>query len=166
MAPIQKDGIPRTFVIKKGSVPKPVRELVTETRRIMEPHTASNLKEKSTNSLKDFLQVSSQLGISHFLVFSTASSGTIYLRLAKSPHGPTLNFEIEKYSLIKDVRASQLRPQSDGPEFFSPPLVVLNNFSNQPGDQFKLMSSMIQGMFPPLNVQKVFPLSEVRSSVH
>ncbi|KAJ9104765.1 hypothetical protein QFC19_003906 [Naganishia cerealis] len=48
--------------------------------------------------------------------------------------------------------------KSPGGEYRSPPLLVLNNFQQQPGQppkpQLKLMASMFQGMFPPIQVER------------
>ena len=93
----------------RGKVPALVRELIKDTRRMMAPYTALKLKERKSNSLKDYLALSGTLGVSHLICFSTTETGT-YLRLAKMPRGPTLYFKLESYCLCKDVAASQKRP--------------------------------------------------------
>lgn len=87
------------------------------------------------------------------MCFSTTETGT-YLRLAKMPRGPTLYFKVEKYSLCKDVAASQRRPHSPGTEYLSPPLVVLNNMQSDER-HLKLTDVMIQNLFPPIDVDTV-----------
>jgi ribosome biogenesis protein SSF1/2 len=72
--------------------------------------------------LKDFLSVSGQLGISHFLILSSTDFGT-YLRAVKVPQGPTLTFRLHSYALMRDIAARQLRPEGDGVLYQVPPLV-------------------------------------------
>ncbi|CAO3674575.1 unnamed protein product [Umbelopsis ramanniana] len=142
---------PKSFVMRSGAVGRSVTALVKDVRRMMEPNTASNLKERKTNRLRDFVMVAGQLGVSHFMIFSRTEKGT-NMRIARVPRGPTLTFKVEQYALSKDVLALQRTPKSPGIEFLTSPLLVLNNF-NQDGKQFKLMTTMFQNMFPSINVQ-------------
>jgi ribosome biogenesis protein SSF1/2 len=87
------------------------------------------------------------------MCFSTTESGT-YLRLAKMPRGPTLYFQLEKYSLCKDVAASQKRPHSPGTEYLSSPLLVLNNL-NSDERHIKLTDVMLQNLFPAVDVDNM-----------
>ena len=129
----------------------------------MLPNTALRLKEKKQNKLRDFLNVAGELKISHFLIFSTSSSGITYMRTIRSPQGPTLTYKVEKFCLIKDIHEFQARPHSLGNELQFAPLLVLNNFSiEQP--HIKLCTTMWQNMFPTLNVQKL-NLSECKRVV-
>ncbi|CAG8500550.1 8581_t:CDS:2 [Ambispora gerdemannii] len=150
--------IPKSFVIRSGEVGKTVTALVQDMRKVMEPNTA----ERKNNRLKDFLSVAGQFGVTHFLIFTRTEYGT-NLRIARSPRGPTLCFKVENYSLTRDVLASQLHPKSPGAEYHTSPLLVLNNFG---GDekQTKLLTTMFQNMFPPINV-KTMQLSEARRVV-
>ncbi|GAB5587144.1 rRNA-binding ribosome biosynthesis protein [Umbelopsis nana] len=142
---------PKSFVMRSGAVGRSVTALVKDVRRMMEPNTATNLKERKTNRLRDFVMVAGQLGVSHFMIFSRTEKGT-NMRIARVPRGPTLTFKVEQYSLSKDVLTLQRSPKSPGVEFLTSPLLVLNNF-NQEGKQFKLMTTMFQNMFPSINVQ-------------
>jgi len=142
---------PKSFVMRSGAVGRSVTALVKDVRRMMEPNTATNLRERKTNRLRDFVMVAGQLGVSHFMIFSRTEKGT-NMRIARVPRGPTLTFKVEQYSLSKDVLTLQRSPKSPGVEFLTSPLLVLNNF-NQEGKQFKLMTTMFQNMFPSINVQ-------------
>lgn len=51
------DKTPKSFVFKMGKVGVSVTHLIEDLREVMEPHTARNLKVKSSNSMKDFLSV-------------------------------------------------------------------------------------------------------------
>ena len=74
--------------------------------QVMEPHTARNLKESKSNKLKDFVQVSGPLGISHFLMLSSSDAHK-YLKICRTPRGPTLTFKIHSFSLASEVAAAQ-----------------------------------------------------------
>ncbi|KAJ2995094.1 hypothetical protein HDV02_001082 [Globomyces sp. JEL0801] len=152
--------IPRSFVIKSGNVSPSVVTLIKDMRRLMEPNTATNLKERRGNKIKDFLMIAGQLMVTHLMVFSKSSNGGVNLRIGKIPRGPTLTFHVQSYVLSKDVFKLQKNPKSPGHEFLTPPLVVLNNF----GDSAKhvvLLATMLQNMFPSIKVTKM-KLSDAR----
>lgn len=86
------------------------------------------LLQSKKNSLKDFVQVASPLGVTHFMIFSQTVAGC-NLRLVRLPHGPTFTFRVSDYSNIRDIVNMQKSPHSPGTEYQHPPLLVLNNFS-------------------------------------
>jgi len=57
-----------------------------------------------------------------FMIMSNTKTSP-YLRLARSPHGPTLTFKIHAYSLAADIARTQSRPRAPPAIFKSPPLV-------------------------------------------
>ncbi|KAL1923808.1 uncharacterized protein VTP21DRAFT_8788 [Calcarisporiella thermophila] len=142
---------PKSFVIRSGAVGRSVAALSRDVRRVLEPNTAAKLRERKTNKLKDFVAVAGQLSVTHFMIFSRTDAGT-NLRIARVPRGPTLTFRVTKYSLTKDVIASQRNPKSPGSEFKTSPLLVLNNFGGEE-KALKLMTTMFQNLFPAINVQ-------------
>lgn len=75
------------------------------------------------------------------------------MRISRVPRGPTLSFQVKTYSLAKDIIAMQKSPKSPGLEFQVAPLLVLNNFGDS--NEMKLMSTVFQNMFPPINIQTV-----------
>ena len=81
-------------------------------------------QEKKRNSLKDFLNVAGPMGVTHFLILSKTATAP-YLRVGRTPQGPTLTFKINEYSLAVDVAQSQLRPRCPQDLFQNPPLVIL-----------------------------------------
>ncbi|KAJ1559407.1 hypothetical protein HK405_010758 [Cladochytrium tenue] len=153
---------PKSFVIASGDVGHLLHRLVRDLRRIMEPHTASNLQERKGNRLKDFVQVAGPLHVTHLLLLSRSDTH-VNLRVGRLPRGPTLHFQVLEYALASDVLNAQARPKSPGSDFKFSPLVVLNNFGDGRKDT-TLMASMFQNLFPPINVQKV-RLSEARRVV-
>ena len=81
------------------------------------------MQEKKRNNLKDFLNVAGPMGVTHFLILSKTDSSP-YLRVARTPQGPTLAFKIHKYSLATDVAQCQLRPRCPKDLFKNPTLVI------------------------------------------
>ena len=83
-----------------------------------------------------------------------------YLRLIKNPKGPTITLKIEEYSLSKDVVAFQQETKRNSKIFSStlqaPPLLLMNGFGGrEENDPYKIVSLMIQSMFPPIKVQSM-----------
>ncbi|KAI6284008.1 hypothetical protein MCOR29_003760 [Pyricularia oryzae] len=155
---------PKSMVIRigAGEVGSSVSQLATDVRRVMEPGTASRLKERRANKLRDYLVMCGPLGVTHLLLFSRSESGNVNLRVALTPRGPTLHFRVEKYSLTKDVQKSQRRPKGQGKEFVTSPLLVMNNFSSSSADApsktpkhlESLTTTVFQSLFAPINPQK------------
>ncbi|KAG0292014.1 hypothetical protein BGZ98_002765 [Dissophora globulifera] len=152
---------PKTFVMRSGEVGHSAMGLVNDIRRVMEPNTATKLRERKNNRLRDFVAVAGPLGVTHFIILSRTEHGT-NLRISRIPRGPTLSFQIKTYSLAKDIAAMQKTPKSPGSEFQVAPLLVLNNFGDS--KEMKLMSTVFQNMFPPINIQGMH-LSEARRVV-
>ncbi|POR38346.1 Brix domain-containing protein C1B9.03c [Tolypocladium paradoxum] len=162
---------PKSMVIRigAGEVGSSISQLATDVRKVMEPGTASRLKERRANRLKDYVVMCGPLGVTHMMLFSRSESANTNLRVALAPRGPTMHFRVEKYSLCKDVQRSQKHPRGGGKEFLAPPLLVMNNFSS-PGADAKskvpkhlesLATTTFQSLFPPINPQ-VTPLKSIR----
>lgn len=145
--------VPHSFVFHRGQIGKNIGQLVADMRRVMGPYTAKSLQVRKKNSFKDFVTVAGPLGVSHFLVF-TKTQTNVNFRLARLPKGPTLSFQVTKYSLIKDVVSSLKRHRMHEQQFTHHPLLVLNNFGLD-GMHIKLMATMFQNMFPSINVHSV-----------
>lgn len=154
--------IPRSMVLRLGSSLRnhSLSQLVKDFRNIMQPHTAINLRERKSNKLKDFIVMAGPLGVSDLFVFNQSEeTGSISLRIGKMPRGPTLQFRVNHYSLIKDVSKILKHPKSvgkDAAEFLNPPLLVLNGFLNKVNEaenHEKLLITVFQNMFPPIQPQ-------------
>ena len=89
---------PRAFVFTKGKVPVAIKALVEDLKKVMSPNTAQDLKAQKRNKLRDFVDVAGALHVSFFLILS-ATEKHCYLRLVRSPRGPTLTFRVKSYSL-------------------------------------------------------------------
>jgi len=154
--------IPRSMVLRLGSSLRnhSLSQLVKDFRIAMQPHTAINLRERKSNKLKDFIVMAGPLGVSDMFIFNQSEeTGSISLRIGKMPRGPTLQFRVNTYSLVKDVRRILKHPKSvgkDSAEFSNPPLLVLNGFLNkltEADNHEKLMITVFQNMFPPIQPQ-------------
>lgn len=144
---------PHSFVFYRGNVGDTVADLTRDFRKIMEPFTASSLKARKANTVKDFLAVAGVLHVSHMSIFTATENGT-YMKIARVPRGPTLYFKVLSYSLARDVISSLKKQLVFQKQFEHPPLVIMNNFNGQMV-QLKLMASMFQNMFPAINLAKV-----------
>lgn len=147
------DKIPKSFVFSRMKLPGSVKQLQMDLRKLMLPYTALNLKEKKRNTLRDFLNVSGPMGVTHFLMLSKTAT-SLSLRVARTPQGPTLTFKIHQYSLASDIAQSQLRPRCPQDLFQSPPLIVLSGFGSQEL-HLKLATIMFQNIFPAIDINTV-----------
>ncbi|KAJ4350254.1 rRNA-binding ribosome biosynthesis protein [Didymosphaeria variabile] len=159
-----KEGNPKSMVIRigAGEVGSSVTQLVQDVRQVMQPDTAVRLKERRANKLRDYTTMAGPLGVTHLLLFSRSESGNTNMRLAKTPHGPTLHFRVEKYSLSKDIMKSVKHYRADANAYNVAPLLVMNNFLTSDADRDKLgeaappkhleklVTDMFQGLFPPI----------------
>ena len=168
------DRSPKSMVIRIGAseVGPSVTQLVKDVRSMMEPQTATRLKERRSNKLRDYTSMAGPLGVTHLLLFSRSENGNTNLRLALTPRGPTLHFRVEKYSLCKDVHKSMKRPKTGGSEYLAAPLLVMNNFNSQPKDGEEqqpqipkhlesLTTTIFQSLFPPINPTNT-PLKSIK----
>ncbi|MCJ1244732.1 hypothetical protein MMC30_001931 [Trapelia coarctata] len=165
--------VPKSMVIRigAGEVGPSISQLIKDVRTMMEPHTASRLKERRSNRLRDYTTMAGPLGVSHLLLFSRSTTGNTNLRMAITPRGPTLHFRVEKYSLCKDVLKAMKHPKPGGKEYLSPPLLVMNNFTSPPSADDEtpavpkhlesLTTTIFQSLFPPISPQTT-PLSSIR----
>jgi len=147
------DGAPKSFIIKYGQVGSSITQLVRDVRKVMEPNTASRLKERNRNKLKDYLTLAPALQVTHLLAF-TLTPIAPSLRIVKLSAGPTLSFRVERYSLMKDILNTSRRARSIGMEYLSAPLLVLASFpppSPTTPPHLPLLMKSFQSLFPPLS---------------
>lgn len=151
--------IPKSMVLSLGTSLKntSLSQLVKDFRLVMNPHTAVNLRARKSNKLKDFIVMTGPLGVSDLFVFKQSeASGNVSLRVGKMPKGPCLQFKVNSYSLMKDVKRILKHPKSVSKEssaFHEPPLLVMNGFStkvNEMSNHEKLMITVFQNLFPPI----------------
>ncbi|KAH7727712.1 brix domain-containing protein [Aphelenchoides avenae] len=169
---------PHSFVIHTGKVGRYVRRLERDIRRVMEPNTASQLKVTKRNNFKDFMVNAAPLGVSHMVVL-TKSDQSVNLRIIRTPQGPTLRFRgiasnpgmplirkfpVENYTLMRDILAASKRAVIFQEQFRKSPLVVLSGFNQPEKKHLGLVQTVIQNMFPSINVDTV-KLSTIRRTV-
>ncbi|BGP58708.1 rRNA-binding ribosome biosynthesis protein [Rhodotorula sphaerocarpa] len=173
--------VPKSFVVKSGTVGGSVAQLTKDVRKVLEPNTAARLRERKANRLRDYVSMSGPLGVTHLAVFSqpanqnavpeTAAMArkpnetaeekaerslvegttTVNLRLIRLPRGPTLSFKVLRYSLASDVLRMARRPRAVGREFAEAPLLILSGFGGE-DKQLKLMTTVFQNLFPPIHM--------------
>lgn len=142
---------PRAFVFTKGKVPAALKALVADLKNVLSPNTAKALRAQKKNKLRDFVDVAGELKVSFFLIVS-ASENASYLRLVRTPQGPTLTFRLDSFSLSSDTAAAQKRPYSAGAGIWqSSPLLVMSDFDKSVQHEV-LASTMLQNLFPTFNV--------------
>ncbi|CCF60576.1 hypothetical protein KAFR_0K02220 [Kazachstania africana CBS 2517] len=164
-------GIPKSMVIRVGQTSlsnHSLNQLIKDFRQIMQPHTAVRLKERKSNKLKDFIVMCGPLDVSHLFIFTQSEkTGNVSLKIARTPNGPTVTFNVVDYSLSKDIKRFLRRPKTLAKEdVLDPPLLVLNGFNTNSDDDEsnnveKVVLSMFQNIFPPLNPSQT-QLSSIR----
>jgi ribosome biogenesis protein SSF1/2 len=70
-------------------------------RQLMEPNTATRLKERPGARLRDYLTIAPTLSVTHLMAFTLTDAANVHLRVARLPQGPTLTFRVERYSLMR-----------------------------------------------------------------
>lgn len=73
---------PHSFVFHRGLPGENIVELTKDFRKVMEPFTASSLKARKKNTIKDFVSVASVLHVSHMCIFTKTELG-MYLKICK-----------------------------------------------------------------------------------
>lgn len=144
---------PHSFVIHRGLPCSYIMDLTKDFRRMMEPYTASSLRERRSNKIKDFVSLSGIFHVSHMCIFNK-STNQLSFKVGRLPRGPTLSFKVHQFSLARDVISFVKKQFYDEDSFINSPLVILNNFTGE-GNHIKLMAHTFQNMFPSINVATV-----------
>lgn len=144
---------PHSFVLHRGDPCPYITELTRDYRQMMEPFTASSLKEKKSNRIKDFLSLSGIFHVSHMCIFNRSKT-QLSFKVARMPRGPTLTFKIHQFTLTRDIISSTKKQYADENVYSTAPLVILNSFTGE-GKHLKLMASTFQNMFPTINLTSV-----------
>lgn len=116
---------PHSFVIHRGLPFPNITYLTMDFRRMMEPYTASSLRERRKNKIKDFVSLSGLFHVSHMCVFNK-SANQLSFKVARLPKGPTLNFKIHQFTLARDVLSSMKKQYFNDTAFKHSPLVSQN----------------------------------------
>ncbi|GAA6003887.1 Brix domain-containing protein [Rhodotorula paludigena] len=69
--------VPKSFVVQSGTVGGSASQLTKDVRRVLEPNTATRLRERKANRLRDYVSMSGPLGVTHLMVFSQPSTSSI-----------------------------------------------------------------------------------------
>jgi len=84
---------PHSFIIHRGLSCPHIIDLTLDFRRIMEPFTATNLKESRMNRIKDFVSLSGFFHVSHMAIFNKAAT-QLSFKVLRLPRGPSLTFKV------------------------------------------------------------------------
>lgn len=160
--PANLKNAPHSFVLQRGYPCPKLHDLMMDFRRVMEPFTATHLRERKNNKIKDFVSVSGTFHVANMCVFNR-STEQVMLKIGRLPRGPTLTFKIHQFTLARDVISNQRRSFVDEKAFDNAPLAILNSFAGD-GKHMKLMANTLQNMFPNINVGTV-KLSTIRRCV-
>jgi len=144
---------PHSIVICRGKTGKNLNDLMMDFRNVMSPFTASNLKVKKANVLKDFLTIAGPMNVKHLVTFSKTRE-TVGMRLITVPKGPTMSFAIDEFALKKDVESSLQRPIKDQKVLKNPPLLIMSQFPNQT-DVEKFTYEAFRALFPRIKPSQV-----------
>lgn len=151
--PIELVQAPHSFIIHRGLSCPYIQDLTLDFRRLMEPFTASNLREKKANRIKDFVSLSGVFSVSHMGIFNKRAT-QLSFKIVRMPRGPTLTFKVHEFTLARDVLTLHKKQYVNEEMFQHSPLVILNNFTGE-GKHIKLMANSFQNMFPSINVAEV-----------
>ena len=164
------------MVINRGNVEKDMKDLIENMRHVMEPYTAASLRATKKNSLKDFVAIAGPFHVTHLIVFTQTEIGD-YMKIIRTPRGPTIHFKLEEYSLMNDVLSVLRKKHTHKKQYLHQPLLILNGFNvkkenaaDENGSssiiepQFKLLTTALQNMFPSINITKV-KLNDIRRCV-
>ncbi|KAI3381757.1 hypothetical protein SNEBB_001892 [Seison nebaliae] len=166
---------PHTLVIRRGAVGSIGDELIHDLRLTLSPFTAIKLEDHHSNSLKDFVSISGFFHITHTLMLSrklvdltidknNSNNGSIMLRLARMPRGPTISFKVKSFCLIRHVTQTSRRPQVNVQLWQDPPFLVMKDLNDSPKRHLQLTSTLFEKMFPAINIHKI-NLKEVKRCI-
>lgn len=73
---------PHSFVIHRGAPGGRIVDLTKDFRKVMEPFTASELRERKKNTIKDFVSVAGVFHVTNLSIFTKTEHG-MYLKLCR-----------------------------------------------------------------------------------
>ena len=149
---IEEDTFTRSIVVQNTSnVNAAVSDLVTNTRSLLEPYVLKKLKQKASNTMKDFVSMAGSLNCGHIWVYNLTENH-LNLRLSRLPQGPTLVFRVNQLATHADLIKDQERPKAFSiSTITTPPVLIFNNFEGH--RHLELSKELLQSAFPPINVQ-------------
>lgn len=93
-------ALPRSFVVKRGDMGAEAQLLVADIRKLLAPYTAEQLREKKSNSLKDFVAAAAALKVNNLVLLSQSAHGNVHMRLCRLTDGPTLTMRLLEVRLV------------------------------------------------------------------
>eukprot|EP00466_Bigelowiella_natans_P019162 jgi/Bigna1/68081/fgenesh1_pg.5_\ len=148
---ILPEKVPKTFIFRRGSSSKRLQQLALFPQKLGGKELVYVVSilirtvERRANRLRDFLAISTPLGVTHFMVLTESASGGS-LRIIKTPKGPTFTFKLLNYHLIKEVISNQQRRPGWKVALTLPAIFVCRRL-NASLAHHKLTSALLQGLF-------------------
>ncbi|KAL9650742.1 hypothetical protein ABK040_001796 [Willaertia magna] len=161
-------SVPRSIVLVRGhDRPKCIVNLCEDLKNIMLPYTAKNLASDDNATIKDIIEFSKQVHVTHLMTLNSSLKYTL-LNISRLPIGPTLTFEVQSFNVMKDLEQFQSNNSREyAPatpfQYEKSAVCILNNFTSTE-THVQLMALTFQNMFPPVDVQD-FILSHYRRAV-
>jgi ribosome biogenesis protein SSF1/2 len=145
-----------TFVVHTGEIGETVRELETEIRCILSPYTYNKLRVTRKNKIRDFTEAAGDLQAKMMILLRNFSEKMV-LSINRFPRGPTVHFDVLRFTLMKDIRdgfrdedgnigkAALFNKTQAGNAF-----PILEGFTDS--DEDETLVGLFQGLFPSLDL--------------
>ena len=138
-----------TFVVHTGEIGSTVQDLELDIRTILAPYTFDKLRVTPKNKIRDFTEAAGDLQ-AKMMILLRSQTDKLLLSINRFPRGPTLHFNVKRFTLIKDVRqgsdkAAIFHKTHPGTSF-----PILEGFGDSNEDQ--TMVGIFQGLFPTLDL--------------
>lgn len=151
-----KQDFPFSFVLNRGISCTNTINLTKDVRRMLEPYTATKLRELHNNgTIEDFVKASQAYDLSRLFIFDKCEN-ELALKIAKLPNGPTLSFKVEDFTPAFAIDDSYNSDAYRG-VFCTTALVILNNCissennnnkDKEKDNHMRMVVSTFQNMFP------------------
>jgi ribosome biogenesis protein SSF1/2 len=69
---LEKD-LPKTFVVRKGEIPRELQEVLMDLRRCFYPNTAMKLEDNSKIDLKTYLKAAKYYNVTHLIALQNSN---------------------------------------------------------------------------------------------
>ncbi|MEN2498625.1 MAG: hypothetical protein MHMPM18_002905, partial [Marteilia pararefringens] len=145
-------------VIARGTLNHMLKELEKDIRSLFQPLTFCNFHTFANQKFRDIAKALPQLKATHLVAMSETSNKLSYIKIARSPSGPTLTFRIEQYALLQDIlslthNSSKVPQVTLGKDFFttSHAFLITSGFSPEKKHQ-QLILGTLQNIFPTFDI--------------
>ena len=139
-----------TLVVHTGEIGSTVQDLELDIRTILAPYTFDKLRVTPKNKIRDFIEAAGDLQ-ARMMILLRSQTDKLVLSINRFPRGPTVHFNVKRFTLIKDVRSGSDKAAVFHKTHPGTSFPILEGFSDSNEDQ--TMVGIFQGMFPSLDLQ-------------